>query len=188
MKPLQCVEHSINLLNVDVLGNMEDILQFHKQVIKDNHLQGSLFDSITSAKFTLKKSPAVTQEEKLAWEKELLGLFVSGFPLDPWKEKIDARGITIDKIILGTFDNQKISIAAIIEQVKVTVTKKGDKMALVTLRDHYGSMEVAVFPESYKTLKDLLILDIPLIFKGKISIRNDARTMVVDEVEKLIKK
>ncbi len=172
----------------DVLGNMDAILQFHKEVIKDNHLQGSLFGGITSSVFTLKKSTSVTQEQRLAWEKELLGLFVSGFPLDPWKEKIDQRGITIDKILAGTFDNQKVNIAAIIEQIRITTTKKGDKMALLILRDHYGSFEVALFPESYKKLKDKLYLDIPLIFQGKVNLRNDSRTMIIDTIEKLIKK
>ena len=133
----------------------------------------------------MKKAPKVSQEQKLTWEKELLGLFVSGFPLDPWKEKIDARGINTDTIHHATSDGKEVSIAVIIESNKITVTKKGDKMALLKLRDYHGTIEVAIFPETYKKQKDLLILDIPLVMKGKVSTRNGEKTMIVNEVKKL---
>lgn len=168
-----------------ILANMESILQFHKHVIKDNLLQGSLFGSESHATFTMKPAPPISQDQKLAWEKELLGLFVSGFPLDPWKEKIDTRGINIERINHGDYDGREISLATIIEKYKVTVTKKGDRMALITLRDHYGVFEVALFPENYKRYKDMLIVDTPLLVKGKISIRNDVRTMIVENITRL---
>jgi DNA polymerase-3 subunit alpha len=168
-----------------VLTNLDNILQFHKNVSKDNALQGSLFEYDDTSTFTMKPGSPITQEQKLTWEKELLGLFVSGFPLDPWKDKIIERGITIEKINHGDFDNKELTILAIIEKFKITITKKGDKMALVTLRDHYGAFEVAVFPETYKKVKDMLQVDKPLLFKGKISIRNDLRTMVIDSISKI---
>jgi DNA polymerase III alpha subunit len=61
-------------------------------------------------------------------------------------------------------------------------------MALVTIRDYTSSMEVAVFPETYKRHKDLLIIDLPLVFTGKISTRNGEKTMGVDAIKKLEKK
>jgi DNA polymerase-3 subunit alpha len=169
----------------EVLTNLDNILQFHKHTSKDNALQTSLFSNDQDISFTMKPGIPITQDQKLAWEKELLGLFVSGFPLDPWKDKIKERGITIEKINHGDFDNKELTLLAIIEKYKITITKKGDKMALVTLRDHFGSFEVAVFPETYKKMKDLIVADTPLLFKGKISIRNDLRTMVVDTISRI---
>lgn len=168
-----------------ILANMESILDFHKHVVKDNILQSSLFGATETISFTMKEAPPVSQEQKLAWEKELLGLFVSGFPLDPWKEKIQARAMDIQKVQHDVSDGKEVSLASIIERMKITITKKGDKMALVTLRDYTGAMEVAVFPETYKRYKDKLIVDIPLVMRGKVSTRNGEKTMVIDEVKSL---
>jgi DNA polymerase-3 subunit alpha len=169
----------------EILANIESILEFHKHVVKDNILQDSLFGSASTGSFTMKKVSPATQKQRLSWEKELLGLFVSGFPLDPWKATIDSRGINIDTILTTTKDGVEVRIAVIIESIKITVTKKGDKMALVRLRDYTGFIEVAVFPETYKKYKENLELDIPLIIKGKVSTRNNEKTMILDEIKRL---
>lgn len=169
----------------EILANMDSILAYHKHVVKDNILQNSLFGDSDTTAFTMKKAPPVSQEQKLAWEKELLGLFVSGFPLDPWKEKIEARGIDIDKVHHDTPDGKEVSLAVIIENSKITKTKKGDHMALVRLRDYRGAIEVAVFPETYKRFKSMIVMDVPLVVRGKVSTRNGEKTIVVDEIKKL---
>ena len=170
----------------EILANMESILDFHKHVVKDNIMQHSLFSGSEESSFVMKPAPPVSQEQKLTWEKDLLGLFVSGFPLDPWKEKIDTRGVTIDTVHHSKEDGKETSLAIIIENIKITVTKKGDKMALLRLRDYTGSIEVAVFPETYKKYKELVILDIPLIVRGKTSTRNGEKTMIIDELKRLL--
>lgn len=168
----------------ELLFNLDAILDFHKDVAKMNALQDSLFD-FTSSSFVMKKTTPATQKTKLLWEKELLGLFVSGFPLDPWKEKIESRGITIGAIYSDYKEGKEISIAVIIENNKVTITKKGDKMALLRLRDYTGAIEVALFPESYKRYKHLLTLDVPIVVKGKVALRNNEKTMIIDEITQL---
>ena len=170
----------------EILANLESILEFHKHVVKDNIMQESLFGDLEESSFVMKKTKPTTQEQKLIWEKELLGLFVSGFPLDPWKEKIEARGINIDTVHHGTPDGKEVSIAVIIENCKITITKKGDKMALLKLRDYFNTIEVAVFPETYKKYKDSIKLDIPLVVKGKVSTRNGEKTIIIDEIKNLI--
>jgi len=171
----------------EILANIDAILEFHKHVVKDNGAQHSLFGDTDPTPFVMKKTAPVSQEQKLAWEKELLGLFVSGFPLDPWKEKIEARGINIEKVHTELPDGKEVSLAAIIEHIKITVTKKGDKMALVTFRDYRGAIEVAVFPETYKRYKHTLVMDTPLVVRGKVATRNGEKTMVVDEIKGLEK-
>ena len=58
-------------------------------------------------------------------------------------------------------------------------------MALVRLRDYTGTIEVAVFPEAYKRFKNNIVPDVPLLIKGKISTRNNDKTMVVDDIKSL---
>lgn len=169
----------------EILENTENILEFHKHVVKDNMFQDSLFAITDESSFVMKKVPAASQKQKLSWEKELLGLFVSGFPLDPWKEKIEARNIDIEKVHTQTSDGKEVSLAVIIESIKITITKKGDKMALLTLRDYTGFIEVAVFPETYKRYRELVIIDVPLVIRGKVSTRNGEKTIAIDEIKKL---
>ncbi len=176
-----------------IIQNIESILEYHKSFVKDNKDQGSLFGDLEAPKFTLRKVKEATQIEKLKWEKELLGLYVSGFPLDPWKDKILERKINIDKIHHEYADEFECSVAALVEKVKVTKTKKGDFMALITVRDYSGVIEMAVFPKTFTKLKEaekrngkiLMIPDSIVIIKGKVSSRNDEKTFVVDEIKEL---
>ncbi len=169
----------------EVLANVESVLEFHKHVVKDNILQNSIFEITVDESFTMKKVASATQKQKLIWEKDLLGLFVSGFPLDPWKEKIVARNSDIEKVHSSTPDGKEVSLAVIIETIKVTITKKGDKMGLLKLRDYSGFIEVAIFPENYKKYKELLLIDTPIVIRGKVSTRNNEKTIAIDEVKKL---
>jgi DNA polymerase-3 subunit alpha len=170
----------------EIIANLENVLEFHKQVVKNNILQSSLFEASAESSFVMKKVTPATQKQKLTWEKDLLGLFVSGFPLDPWKEKIQARGINIERVHSNTPDGKEVSLAVIIEAIRVTITKKGDKMALLRLRDYDGVIEVAVFPETYKKYKNLCLIDTPLLIKGKVSTRNGEKTIAVDEIKQLL--
>jgi DNA polymerase-3 subunit alpha len=169
----------------EILHNIDSILEFHKYVVKDNANQGSLFNTKEDSSFVMKKTTPATQKQKLTWEKELLGLFVSGFPLDPWKEKIVSRGMDIQKIHLELKEGSDVTIAAIVEYIKITITKKGDKMALLRFRDYTGTIEAAAFPEKYKKYKEIIILDTPIIIKGKVSIRNNEKTLNIEEVRLL---
>jgi DNA polymerase-3 subunit alpha len=169
----------------EILYNIDSILEFHKNFSKNSQSQASLFDSESLGNFVMKKTTAATQTRKLTWEKELLGLFVSGFPLDPWKAKIEERGITIEKIISEYKDGKEISLAVIIESFKTTMTKKGDKMALLKVRDYSNGLEIPLFPESYAKYKNDLIIDKPLVINGKISSRNGEKTLLVNSIKPL---
>jgi DNA polymerase-3 subunit alpha len=169
----------------ETIANVENILEFHKHVVKDNILQNSLFADAPETPFVMKKTVAATQKQKLTWEKELLGLFVSGFPLDPWKEKIEARNMDIEKVHTIVPDGKEVSLAVIIEAIRITITKKGDKMAILTLRDYQGFIEAVTFPENYKKYKTSILVDVPLVIKGKVSTRNGEKTIAIDEIKNL---
>ncbi len=168
-----------------ILANMEAVLEFHKKVVKDNIAQGNLFGNNETISFTMKKVEPATKSQCLAWEKELLGLFVSGFPLDPWKEKILARNINIEKINNDMGDKSSVTIACVIEMVKIMKTKKGDAMAMARVRDYTGMIEVVFFPENYKKFKPLLLTDKVCLVTGKVNTRNGEKSLLVDEIKEL---
>jgi DNA polymerase-3 subunit alpha len=176
----------------ELLFNVDGILEYHKTHIKDNKEQNNLFglfEETNKSSFTLKKCQSASQEEKLKWEKELIGCYISGSPLDKWKNKLTNRNINIKNILEETSvevgENKNIKLPALIEKIKVTKTKQGDQMALVKISDLTGQFEVAVFPRIYKNLKNKLIINTPLLFIGKIASKNGEKTMVVDNIEEI---
>jgi DNA polymerase-3 subunit alpha len=169
-----------------IILNIESILEYHKAFVKDNHGQTSLFgETVSAPSFKLKKVTPATGAEKLTWEKELLGLYVSGFPLDPWKDKIIARNINIEKVHHDYADEFECSLAVLIETVKITKTKKGDFMALITCRDYTGVIEMAVFPKTYAKIKKDVSEDKVCVIKGKVASRNGDKTFIVDTITDL---
>lgn len=167
----------------EVIENMEAILDYHKSVIKDNSEQSSLFDLIEAPSFKLKKVKPAEMGIKLNWEKELLGLYISGFPLDKWKSTIEERKVSIEKIINEYHNDYECVFACIIEKIKITKTKKGDRMALLTVRDYTTGFEVAVFPKVFEKVKERIVKDKPVLLKGKVAEKNGDKTFVVDEIK-----
>lgn len=173
-----------------LLFNVDSLLEYHKKHTKDNKGQDSLFsffEETNSSSFTLKECEPASKNEKLKWEKELLGSYISGSPLDRWKETILQRKVNIQSILEESngdvTDNQKVKFPALIDKVKTTKTKSGDRMALAKISDLTGQFEVAIFPKSYAVLKEKLIINIPLTFTGRIASKNGEKTMIVDNIE-----
>ncbi|MDQ1281842.1 MAG: polymerase subunit alpha [Patescibacteria group bacterium] len=174
-----------------LIFNLDSLLDYHKTHIKDNKAQDNIFNMFedTSPSFTLKKCAEATQLEKLNWEKELIGCYISGSPLDKWQSKLTNRNVNI-KNILDEANNEvkdraKINLPGLIEKVKITKTKAGEQMALVKISDLTGLFEVAVFPKVYKNLKSKLIPNIPLLFIGRVADKNGEKTMVIDNIEEI---
>ncbi len=174
-----------------LLFNLDSLLDYHKTHIKDNKAQENIFNMFenSNSSFTLKKCVEATQLEKLNWEKELIGCYISGSPLDKWQNKLNNRNINIKNILDETSaevaNKAKINLPGLIEKIKTTKTKAGDQMALLKISDLTGRFEVAVFPKVYKNLKDKLILNTPLLFVGRIADKNGEKTMIIDSIENI---
>src|SRR5574344_2609075 len=122
-----------------IIGNLETLLSFNKEN-KTIANQDSLFGSIggIETKLTLKEQPEALKKDKLAWEKELLGLYISGHPLDEYKEKIQKLATEIKKIKNEVKNNMQVTVVGIIDDVRMVMTKKNDRMAFIKLSDYTG--------------------------------------------------
>jgi DNA polymerase-3 subunit alpha len=156
-----------------LLGNIETLLGFQHQVHGSHKHEVSLFDTVDDfEELHLVKSPPVERNLKLLWERELVGLYLTGHPLDPWKSVLENRDITISKINTELGEGRQVIFAGIIGSVKNMLTKNKDKMAFLDVQDLDSSIEVIVFPKTYAQFKDLILQDTPLAFKGRISMKN----------------
>jgi len=173
-----------------MLHNIEIAIDYNKEHAKKSENQDSLFGDLdTSAlpKLRLRPSPEVPPRQRLAWEKELLGLYVSGHPLDEWKSVLDAIGTNIKTTVETAHEGVEYLLAGIIEEMRPVMTKKGEHMAFVRLGDFSGSIEIVVFPKTLAEVKNAVALDKCIKIKGRFSRRNDQPSIVVEKLKELTK-
>jgi DNA polymerase-3 subunit alpha len=168
-----------------MLGNLEALLSFNKEQKTRGDNQDSLFSADILPELFLEEKPQANEKEKLAWEKELMGLYISGHPLDAFREKFEKRGTDIAKIKAESPEGAETVIAGIVSEYKEILTKKGDKMAFVTLADMSDSIETVVFPRVLVEFSSILLPEACIAMKGKISKRNGGISLIADKVKKL---
>ena len=171
-----------------LLANLEDMLLYNKEGSKQNANQISLFGGLSEIKapeFKLTDAPLANKNEKLLWEKELLGLYISGHPLDRVREKLEKREVNIAKILEKGKEGNVVTLAGIIENTKEIITKKNEKMAFLRVADFTGSIEVVAFPSIYKTSEAILQTEKCIAFSGKVSIRQDTKTILIEAVKEI---
>lgn len=174
-----------------ILENMEDVIKFASLAKKgaSGTGQAGLFGtSYTPAASTLKLKPAkeASRADKLAWEKELLGLYVSDHPLNMHKDGINGAKPTPIKQILRERDSDKTyRIAGMVSNVKNILTKTGKPMLFAHVEDQTEGIEIVVFNETLKKSAECWKEGNVLVLVGKVSTRNGNIGMICDEVKKL---
>ncbi len=168
-----------------LLGNLDRMLAFNKEERAKLVAQDSLF-SLFGAEihdFVLEKVADGNQNDNLLWEKELLGLYISGHPLDSFKHKLEGRDMNIKKLRDTAKNGQTVVIGGIIEDLKDIMTKKGDKMLFVRLGDLSDAIECVIFPKICEEFQDMLIPESCVVIKGKFSTRNEGKSIVVEKIK-----
>lgn len=163
--------------------------------------QMSLFDFVSDEEkkaFEL-KYPDVDEydrEELLAYEKEVLGIYVSGHPLEDYMDQLreSTNATTADFMTddeedqVTVTDGQKVTIGGLISQRVLKVTKNNKMMAFITLEDMIGTVEVIVFPNDYERNKLLIEVDQKVLISGRVSASEDQPTKLICEQIRPLKK
>lgn len=171
----------------EILENIPDLLAYNKNFSQQAKDQGSLFGANEElSQIKLRPVAPATMEEKLVWEKELLGLYISGHPLNKFSKQLAKSRSSLKKVEKEGLEGLETVIAGIVEEAKVILTKqKQQKMAFIKLSDFSGSLEVVVFPKIYDEFKDLLQEEKCVMIKGRISKRNDSTSLLAEKVKEL---
>lgn len=161
---------SFNQSRAVLLANIEHALQAAEQHANAHLLgQKDLFGSaITNTQSYISVSEA-SKQEILQGEKETLGYYLSGHPIQVYEAEF-AKFITIPLGALSTAKTQSVTIAGLIINVRTMFTKRGDRMAFITLEDRTGMIELTVFSELYEENKEILIKDQIIIAEGEVSV------------------
>ncbi|MEA3331228.1 MAG: DNA polymerase III subunit alpha [Campylobacterota bacterium] len=132
---------------------------------------GSLFGDdaeITSVGLTLTNSEEYTLKEILEFEKETLGFYVSGHPLDEYREKLDELNYTLSSELESVKDGSTAIFIGKVEEVVTKISKKGNQFGIVNLMDFHGNIEIMLFSDKLEKLADM-DQEEPIAFKGKIT-------------------
>jgi DNA polymerase-3 subunit alpha len=159
-----------------LLGNLEKAVDY-VQNIKDEKKfgQASLFGDTGEKEypdFVFEPFPETSREEKLRLEKELIGFYFSGHPMDEYRE-IWQKMVKADLGNPESFRTGNCILVGIIKSLKTIVTGKGDRMAFATLADYRGEIEVTFFARAWEKCGDRVELDKVAILRGKIEYQKD---------------
>jgi DNA polymerase-3 subunit alpha len=128
----------------------------------------------------LPDTPDWDEHTRLANEKEILGFFITGHPLEKYREKLeDLRALSVGELCAikqSTGKDENLTTAGMVINLRVLKSKKGDFYAQATLEDMSGSMDMLVFPEAYKKVQDKLksLAEVPCCIRGGVRIEEGA--------------
>ena len=162
----------------DLLFNLETIQAFASKLQKEALSgQTDLFGGLATVAaiqptVTMQTAPVKhTDKERLTWERELLGLYISAHPLDNYDAYFSEQTVPVSEMTQD-IDGKAITIGGLISSVRSIVTKSGTKMAFVKLEDKSGESEVIVFPNLYEQIGAKLVQDAVIRASGKVSARD----------------
>ena len=159
-------------------------LQRHRQAG-----QMSLFDLGVSpsvggaaAQEILPEIPELPPQQLLAQEKEVLGFYVSGHPLRPHQEQLDAQGCLPLATLAEHPDGARVVLGGIMAGLKQVITRSGGQMAFLNLEDQTGQVEVVLFPRVLSACARNLQADLPLLVRGRLQNQEEELKVLADEV------
>lgn len=166
------------------LTNLEKLLSYNKEVVKNrDSKQISLFsnsDKFDLPKVTLDESFVISDKEKLGWEKELLGLYVSEHPYNALRPHLEGYATSITKLSSKP-DNSRVITAGIVSSFKKILTKKGEAMLFVKVEDSLMSVEFLVFPRTYKETESIWVPGQAIVVSGSVSDKDSEKKILVDK-------
>jgi DNA polymerase-3 subunit alpha len=172
-----------------IVESIESIISFVKNSQRQkNSNQVSLFGETileTPTVPLLEVEPA-SKKQKLKWEKELLGLYVSDHPVGEYQAYIDKVAVSLDRLS-PDFVGQKIQVGGVIQKVQKILTKQQQTMYFVLLEDTKGKIELLVFPKVLDRIASLWEEERLILVDGRLSDKDGAYKLIVDDAKELNK-
>ncbi|MBU4369729.1 DNA polymerase III subunit alpha [Patescibacteria group bacterium] len=175
-----------------LLNNMETLLEFVRKKQKDkNNGQTNLFGLLSlsgKANLKLKKSDPASHQEKLLWEREHLGFFVSEHPLRQYQEIIKKYVKPINQLELSNgLKSSSIKILGLITKIKKITTSSNENMIFVKVEDSFGEVEVIVFPKILKSTSKLWEENKMVSVEGRLSDKDGELKLIAENVKEVTK-
>jgi len=175
-----------------MLDNLDRLLDFVRSKQREKNTgQKSLFSNLNNGtekkpELFLKETDPANLKTKLIWEKELLGLYVSGHPFSEMDELVNPH-VTCRcvEIFENSQKNERVILAGVISKIQRIITKKNEPMAFLTLTDISADIEIIVFPRTLSQLQENLQEDLHIMLSGKISKKDDRPKIILDKFQQI---
>jgi hypothetical protein len=175
-----------------MLENLDQLLtyarNFHKAASSG---QTDLFGNgarvqLAAPELKMKEAPAARKKEKLIWEKELLGFYVSEHPAKPYQQYISGSGQSVADVLAARAGSD-VKTGGVISKIQKIVTKSGEPMVFATVEDTTGKIECLVFPKLLKDTQTLWVEDQLVFVNGKLSDKDGEQKLLIDGVDEITK-
>lgn len=170
-----------------IVNNIKNLMDCAQEIKKQGlNQQASLFQNIAlKPSINFHQGDAITVLDKLNWEKELLGLYISAHPLNQY-EKMLAKITTPLKDINESLVGKMIRVGGIINKINRIITKNNERMMFVELEDLTDKMEIVIFPRVLDSYAKIFIEGNIVLIKGRVDHRNGSLQMIGESAEELI--
>jgi len=190
-----------------LLNNLETLLSYSREIKgqKKNGQKGLFDNSNIKTNISLLPADPATQSEKLKWEKNLLGVYVSGHPLEAYKKAISKKVVSILKIkqdlleeddkikipIAGALikriaPGNRISVCGLITKIKKILTKTGRPMYFINVEDLTGSIETILFPNTAEAISSTLEENKIVIITGRVDLKDQSPKLIAQTIEEVV--
>ena len=172
-----------------LLENLEEILNFNRDIRRTkNNGQQTLFEKSTAPiTLRLKEAKPASLQQKLIWEKELLGLYVSSHPLENFKKILERKALPLKELKRNLF-NQKIRVGGIISSIKRILTKNGKPMLFMKLEDLTDKTEVVVFPSALERNPNAFQENKIVFVIGRVDNHPESPKIICEDIEEIVEK
>jgi len=174
-----------------LLYNMDKLLVFIRNINQEadsnqSSLFGMMATEVALPKLNLDAIDPADDKQKLNWEKEFLGLYVSAHPLAEFSQQIKNQVIPVkDLIVNNNYRDQTLKVAGVISKVKKIITKKGEPMMFVRIEDMTSGIEVLVFPSILKANPDLWQEDRIIAMSCRLSDKDGENKLICNQAKEL---
>jgi DNA polymerase-3 subunit alpha len=167
---------------------LEDLLKVYASRKDVDPNQMNLFGT-SSTKPVVARRPVTIPEwpvnQKLSFEREALGFYISGHPLEKFKWDLKRLG-ALSTADVKVKKAKEVRVGGVITALKLKNTKKGDRYASFALEDWLGTIDSLVWPDTYKKIQHLIVPDEPVMVSGRADVTEERCVLVIDKMESLI--
>ncbi len=187
-RPLECL---IKVGSLDCFGSRMALLTDLERIVAVSHSifrakevgQITLFN--TAHRIELREVQEIDKRQELNWERELIGLYISDHPLNPYQHTLAGKVTHFSYQLSEAEESSKVIVAGMLDQFSPHLTKSGKNMGFATLEDLYGKIKLVIFPKIWEKSYHLMEVDNVLLVEGRLDKAQGEPKLLADKLTRI---
>lgn len=181
---------AVGLSRAELFNRIDDVVKAAQVLQREEASdQIGLFSSTSVARSIPRRTSNVPEwpvNQRLALERQAIGLYLSGHPLDKYVRALDRLGVTPTIHVREGGSKEQVRVGGVVTALRLRNTKKGDRYASFILEDSVGTIESIVWPNVYAQVGHLLVDDDPIVASGRTDVTEERCSFIIESIESLI--